>query len=326
MITKKAAVIPKAFIWRRIHSLMGLAIVIYLVEHLLTNSQAALWLGDDGIGFIHMVNAIQRLPYLQVIEILFIGVPIAFHGVWGIKYALTAKSNSRKSDGSKPSLTYERNRAYTWQRATSWILLMGIVFHVVQMRFVDKPKKVMKGNKNYYLVTLSFDDGLYTLSPRLGVSLYGQNDIKRFSHRAKDYFQSTSFYSDRKDDFDPHIQQEKAEEQIDYEQYKWMRTLGKYQIKKDEVVAAAADPATAILLTTRNTFKSPLMSILYTIFVLSAVFHAANGVWTFLVTWGVILSYRSQKKWVNVCWVFMFILLFWGLAAIWGSYWLNLRH
>ena len=51
-MTAATAVIPRAFIWRRLHSLMGLWLVLFLGEHLLTNSQAALWLGDNGKGFV----------------------------------------------------------------------------------------------------------------------------------------------------------------------------------------------------------------------------------------------------------------------------------
>ena len=73
----------------------------------------------------------------------------------------------------------------------------------------------------------------------------------------------------------------------------------------------------------RDTFKSPLMIALYSIFVLAAAFHAFNGFWTFLITWGVILSYRSQKTMIPVSVIGMGLLLFFGFAAIYGSYWLN---
>jgi succinate dehydrogenase / fumarate reductase cytochrome b subunit len=72
----------------------------------------------------------------------------------------------------------------------------------------------------------------------------------------------------------------------------------------------------------RDTFKSPLYTLLYTVFLLAAAFHAFNGFWTFLITWGIILSYRSQKTMVPVCMLGVLALAFLGLAAIWGSYWL----
>lgn len=159
------------FAWRRVHSLMGLWLVIYLIEHLIVNSQAVLWLGDDGIGFIRLVNLLESLPYLQIVEILLIGLPLAIHGYWGIKRALTAKINVRKNDGSSPSLQYGRNRAFTWQRLTSWILLFGIIAHVIQMRFLEIPKKVRIDNQVVHVVTLNPDPAIEALGKRIGVDL-----------------------------------------------------------------------------------------------------------------------------------------------------------
>ena len=67
--TSTALAIPKAFLWRRLHSIAGLWLVIFIISHLFTNSQAALLIGDDGQGFINAVNAIHNLPYLPLIEI-----------------------------------------------------------------------------------------------------------------------------------------------------------------------------------------------------------------------------------------------------------------
>lgn len=119
----RTEVISSPFLWRRVHSLMGLWLVIYLIEHLIVNSQAALWIDNDGNGFIRLVNSLESLPYLHVIEVVFIGIPLVIHGYWGVKRIFTAKGNSGKTDGTSPSLPYGRNRAFNWQRLTSWILL-----------------------------------------------------------------------------------------------------------------------------------------------------------------------------------------------------------
>ena len=105
LTASKAPPIPRAYIWRRVHSLFGLWLAIFLLEHLLTNSQAALFFGDSGHGFIYFVNILKNLPYLPVIEVTLLGIPILMHGIWGVKYILQGKANSFKSDGSKPSLT-----------------------------------------------------------------------------------------------------------------------------------------------------------------------------------------------------------------------------
>lgn len=124
------ALIPKSFWLKRLHSFMGLWLVLYLFEHLLVNSQAALFF-DEGNIFVRMVNSIQELPYLKVVELVFIGVPFLVHGIWGVWVMRRGKLNS---------LPYERNRAFNWQRITSWLLIIGVLGHVVQMRFLHYPK------------------------------------------------------------------------------------------------------------------------------------------------------------------------------------------
>lgn len=268
-MTTRTEVMSGAFAWRRIHSLMGLWLIIYLLEHLIVNSQATLWLGDDGIGFVRLVNALESLPYLQVIEIVFIGIPFVLHGFWGVKRIFTAKPDSRDSDGTRPSLKFGRNRAYSWQRITSWILLFGVLGHVVQMRFLLSPKEVRTENEIFYIVTLKSDPGLESVAKRLNIAL---------------------------------------------------------ETEGDEVIAKAKSPGKGFLMMVRETFKSPMWCAAYTIFVLAAAFHAFNGFWTSLITWGVLLSYRSQRAFLPICWMGVALLAFLGLAAIWGSYWINLRN
>jgi succinate dehydrogenase / fumarate reductase cytochrome b subunit len=56
---------------------MGVWLVIFLFEHMIVNSQAALWIGDDGIGFVRLVNILEAIPFLPIVE------SYAFTGVWG---------------------------------------------------------------------------------------------------------------------------------------------------------------------------------------------------------------------------------------------------
>jgi succinate dehydrogenase / fumarate reductase cytochrome b subunit len=110
------------------------------------------------------------------------------------------------------------------------------------------------------------------------------------------------------------------------EEKEWMAALASFKLKDTQVVAVSSMPGTAFLLMVRDTFKSPVMAVLYTIFLLAAAFHAFNGFWTFLITWGMILSYRSQKAMVSASILGMAVLSLLGLAAIWCSYWVNLRY
>lgn len=278
-----ALTIPKAFIWRRLHSLMGLWLVLFLSEHLLTNSQAALWLGQEGQGFVRMVNAIHNLPYLEVIELTLLGIPLLMHLVWGVRYALTSKANSGKTDGSSPSIQTPRNRAYSWQRITSWILLVCLIGHVVKFRFLDYPEEIHFKETSHYVVTLSLDEQLPQLAKRLDVLLYNA-----------------------------HLKSSGALEKLDVS-----------SLKENEVFAVSQEFGTATLLSVRNTFKSPFYIGVYMLFVCAACFHAFNGFWTFLLTWGLILKMSAQRAWTLIAMCLMAIFIFLGLSAIWGSYWIH---
>jgi succinate dehydrogenase / fumarate reductase cytochrome b subunit len=321
MSLSKVENISSTFIWRRVHSLMGLWLVIYLFEHLVVNSQATLWIGDDGSIFIKMVNLLESLPFLRVIEWLLIGIPLLIHGVWGVKRALEPKLNSFGGGAKDPHLPYGRNSAFTWQRLTSWVLLVGIIGHVVQMRFLGHPTKIEVNDQVRYLNRVSFDPGLYTLSARLHVTLYSEEEIaamkKELVQEPKAVIPSGEYSEAREKQVD--------QDQRATQQRKWIEKLSSFQLHGNEVIAEANTPGTAMLLMVRDHFKSPLIAVLYTIFVLAAAFHAFNGFWTALITWGAMLSYRSQKAMIPVSAVGIAVLSFLGLAAIWGSYWINLR-
>ncbi len=333
--------VPRAFIWRRVHSLMGLWLVLFLIEHLLVNSQAALWVGENGRGFVDMVNGIHNLPYLQVVEAFLLGVPILIHGILGIKYLFTAKPNYHKTDGSAPIMRTGRNRAYSWQRITSWILLIGLVLHVAKFRFIDYPDQVQMGDKTSYLIPVSVDPGLYTLANRLDVELYHTERVDQAVAEIQDRKSEESLLTlaeqVKKQDYtwtDGPIAQsydsQKAllltSAQTYEEDRRFVAALQKYKLTSTEVIAVAHDFGTASLLSVRDTFKSPVYAALYTLFVLAACFHAFNGFWTFLITWGWILKMSAQRAWTTVVVLLMFGIIFLGLASIWGTYWLNLTY
>jgi succinate dehydrogenase / fumarate reductase cytochrome b subunit len=318
---------------------MGLWLVLFLLEHLLTNSQAALWVGEDGSGFVKMVNSLHNLPYLQVIELGLLAVPFAIHMFWGIRYLMTSKANAYPTKEQNPHLNYGRNKAYTWQRITSWILLVGIVLHVVKFRFIEYPTPVRLGSQVFYLINVTLDKGLYTLADRLQVTLY---DEKRIAEEQKSLLENRcseervmqATQEVKKQEYDvwkgPFVEYREQEALLlnaaqSYQQrLNWALALKRRKLSGAEVVAVAKDFGTATLLVVRNTFKSPIYVGLYTIFVLAACFHAFNGFWTFLITWGWVLKMAAQRFWICVALSMMAIVTFLGLAAVWGTYWFNL--
>ncbi len=306
--------VPSAFIWRRLHSLTGVWLAVYLIIHLFTNSQAALWIGSDGTGFIHAVNGIHELPYLFAIELAILGVPILIHLLWGIQYLRGATYSSFGQKGFTPYLPeYPRNRAYTWQRITSYLLMIGIVAHVIHMRVIEYPLHAQVESLHFYTVRITADEGLYTLAPRIGATIYDQSKIDMM----KKELQKAAAEVPIKNPIDIQIRQQSK---------KWLTALEKRPLKANEVIAEANNFGTVELLMVRDTFKMPLMLVLYTLFVLSACFHAFNGLWTAMISWGITLTPRSQWLMRRLTNGLMFIVAALGLAVIWLTYWVNLKY
>lgn len=314
--------IPMPFLAKRLHSLMGIWLVLFLIEHLLVNSQAALLIGHDGSGFVRAVQSIRDLPYLPVIEVCLLAFPFLFHGILGISYALQSKINSWPTDGATPALPeYPKNRAYTWQRITSWILLFAVVAHVIHMRFIEYPLSVEKDTTELHLVRISQDIGLPVLAERLGVKLYNHELIQQQKELSTPILMTKDPSS-----FNEHSSSGLLKVQEVKQNQQWIEALEKYPLNDSQVIAATQNFGTAELLMVRDTFKSPFMMILYTLFVGVACFHAFNGLWTAFNRWGVTLSVHSQslsRKFALFC---MFFIGFLGLAAIWGTYWINLKQ
>lgn len=114
------------FLLRRLHSLTGIVPVgVFLINHLLTNYTA--FEGprhfDDHVGWIH------SMPFLLLIEVFGIFLPLAFHAAYGVVIALQGQSNVRQ-------YPYMDNWRYSLQRLTAWITVVFIVVHLLHFRFI----------------------------------------------------------------------------------------------------------------------------------------------------------------------------------------------
>jgi succinate dehydrogenase / fumarate reductase cytochrome b subunit len=125
------------FLLRRLHSLAGIIpIGLFLLFHLTTNSSIVwgYWLnepahGDAGVEtFQHEVNFIHDLPALVLLEIFVLFVPIAFHALLGIWFALTGRINVA-------TYGYGDNWRYTLQRLTGYLGVVFIFMHITSLRF-----------------------------------------------------------------------------------------------------------------------------------------------------------------------------------------------
>lgn len=172
------------FLSRKLHSLLGLVPVgLFLLVHLTVNYQATKGpeAFNTGVGFM------ESLPFLIVLEFVFIYLPLLFHAIYGLYIAFQAKNNVG-------NFGYFRNQMFFLQRITGIITLIFLSWHVFQTRI-----QYALGN-----VDLNYDMMSHILS-------------------------------------------------------------------------------------------NPGFMIFYIIGTLSAVFHFSNGIWSFLVHWGITVGPRSQR-------------------------------
>jgi len=113
-----------AFFNRRLHSLLGVFPVgLFLLEHFFTNSFAL----KGAASYNDKIAFFESLPYLIAIEIVFIFIPILFHGIYGMYIVYTGQANQLQYG-------YFRNWMYMIQRVTGVILLFYIGWHVYTTR------------------------------------------------------------------------------------------------------------------------------------------------------------------------------------------------
>src|SRR3974377_1806748 len=78
-----------SFIWRKLHSLLGIIpIGAVLLEHLLSNFEAL----KGPIAYGEQVKFLNSLPLVRVLEWTFIFLPILYHAIYGVYIWLRGKS------------------------------------------------------------------------------------------------------------------------------------------------------------------------------------------------------------------------------------------
>lgn len=65
-----------------------------------------------------------------------------------------------------------------------------------------------------------------------------------------------------------------------------------------------------------NIVDNPFMLWFYIIGILSTVFHFANGLWSFFVSWGLTVSPRSQQVFTYITMIIFVALSIVGIRAI----------
>lgn len=112
------------FFYRRLHSLLGvIPIGLFVVQHLIINHFAVY--GEE--SFNKAASFMGNLPFVLVLEIFVIYLPILFHAILGVYIVFVAKNNPGRYG-------FFRNWMFFLQRITGIITFIFIIVHVWQTR------------------------------------------------------------------------------------------------------------------------------------------------------------------------------------------------
>jgi len=130
-ITIKAGVAPLRagqgydFLLRRLHSLSGIVPVgAFLIEHFVSNAFAT----RGPAGYTKQVELLSGFPFVVLLELFGIWLPILYHGLYGFYIWY-------RGDGNVSEYPWTGNWLYTSQRWTGAIAFFYMVWHTWHIRF-----------------------------------------------------------------------------------------------------------------------------------------------------------------------------------------------
>jgi succinate dehydrogenase / fumarate reductase cytochrome b subunit len=110
-----------SYVYRKVHSLLGVVpLGGFLIVHMLTNYAA---FQGGATMFREKVQAIHELPLLLALEVLFIWLPLLYHGGYGLYVAMQSRAHVTR-------YTYGRNVMFALQRVTGVVAFVFLVWHV----------------------------------------------------------------------------------------------------------------------------------------------------------------------------------------------------
>jgi succinate dehydrogenase / fumarate reductase cytochrome b subunit len=128
--------IKRHFVLRKLHQLTGIVpLGLFMLEHFYSN-----WVAVHGPQeFNKGVEWLHSMPYLLVLEIVFIFVPLLYHSIYGLIITYESRPNVQRYG-------YARNWMYTIQRVTGVILFVFIAWHIYEFRINSQIPIAMAGN------------------------------------------------------------------------------------------------------------------------------------------------------------------------------------
>ena len=115
-----------SFFLRRLHSLTGIIpIGAFLFEHILISNASAI---GGPAAYARQVQFLAGLPLVLGLELVFIWIPILFHGLYGVYIWY-------RGEGNLVEYPWTGNWMYTAQRWTGIVAFAYMIWHTWTMRF-----------------------------------------------------------------------------------------------------------------------------------------------------------------------------------------------
>jgi succinate dehydrogenase / fumarate reductase, cytochrome b subunit len=117
-----------SFFWRRLHSVTGIVpIGVFLIEHFFSNVVAT----QGPAAYTRQVAFLAGFPFVEVLELVGIWIPIAYHALYGFYIWYRVDANV----GAYP---WTGNWMYSAQRWTGAIAFFYMGYHVWHLRFAGE--------------------------------------------------------------------------------------------------------------------------------------------------------------------------------------------
>ncbi len=152
------------YLWHKLHSASGIfPIGFFLIQHLIANSYA---LRGSG-AYNQVISVYGALPFVAVLEVLIIFIPILYHSIYGIFITMYGQTNLGRYQ-------YGRNWMYFLQRVSGVIAFFYIGYHVWNTS-LQKYILIWQGHPNpehviqYQAMSLQMADPLHFWIQAIGI-------------------------------------------------------------------------------------------------------------------------------------------------------------
>lgn len=114
---------------RRLHALTGvIPLGVFVVVHLFVNATAL----GGALRFDRVMGRLAASPIEPFVTLLFVGLPLAYHALYGIRRVMRAPADAEQSG-------YKRPRLDVLMRLTSVVMFVFVIAHTYEMRMGRSP-------------------------------------------------------------------------------------------------------------------------------------------------------------------------------------------